>query len=269
MISTLKLATQNALIRCYNLAFSWGLLSTSLGRFLYKHAYFVYKRHLEAGSLQPLRNLVDPGSWVVDVGANIGFFSVLFCQWTSAGGRVLALEPEPRNYGFLLDSVGKWRRQGKVETLPLAVDCADGAAKLTLNPAHPGDHRLGTSGLDISTVTLDSVLAERNWPPVSLVKIDVQGAEMRVLSGAAETIARLAPAFFVELDASALARFGSSPQAIFTLLAAAGYTAHSLDKQGLSLPLSPDAVASSAGSRSYTDILFLPPRLRPTIPCPG
>ena len=269
MYTSLKLATQKVLILVYNLAFSSGFVGTRLGRFLYKHSYFFYKRHLEAGSVKQLRKLVEPGSWVVDVGANIGFFSVLFCQWISDGGQLIALEPEPRNYAMLLNNVKKWQQQGKIETLALAADSFDGVGKLVLNPAHPGDHRLGDYGLDVSTVTLDTVLAQRNWPSVALIKVDVQGAEMRVLSGAVKTLERLSPAFFVEMDECALAQFASSSRSIFSFFAAADYTAHALEKQRISAPLDLAAIAQLANSHSYTDILFLPPRLRQNLLGPG
>lgn len=261
LLSYLKRPFQKVLIGSYNLAVSFGFVDSGPGRFLYRQAYFIYKRHLEAGPVIQLRKLVAPGSWVVDVGANIGFFSVLFCQWISAGGQVIALEPEARNFRMLCGTIGRWRQQGLAEALGVAVDSADGVAKLLVNPAHPGDHKLGDHGLEVETVTIDTLLEERRWPAVSLIKIDVQGAEMRVLAGAARTIERLAPAFFVEMDAEALARFASSPEEIFSLFAAAGYTAHALEKHHLSPPIDWQQLQQLTKNQGYTDLLFLPRRL--------
>ncbi|OGQ96079.1 MAG: hypothetical protein A2521_13305 [Deltaproteobacteria bacterium RIFOXYD12_FULL_57_12] len=247
---------------CYRWALASGLITTPLGQFLFKHAYFMYKRHLEAGAIIHLQKLVSPGSWIIDVGANIGFFSIHFCHWVSAGGKVIALEPEPKNYSLLLNTVKKKQQGGIIEPLSMAADCSDGTARLALNPLHPGDHRLGLRGLEVTTISIDTLLAKRNWPTVSLVKIDVQGAEMRVLAGAAQTIARFSPSFFVEMDESSLAQFATSPQEIFTFFKDADYTAHTLQKQRISEPVTMASIDQLIKNKQYTDILFLPIRLR-------
>ena len=72
-----------------------------------------------------------------------------------------------------------------VETIRAAVAEFTGEGLLEVNPGHPGDHKLGTEGVPIATTTIDDLLAARGWPEVSLIKIDVQGAEARVLAGAA------------------------------------------------------------------------------------
>ena len=55
---------------------------------------------------------------------------------------------------------------------------------LEVNPEHPGDHRLGQVGVPTTAVTIDGLLSQRSEASVSLIKIDVQGAEMQVLEGA-------------------------------------------------------------------------------------
>ena len=87
-------------------------------------------------------------------------------------------------------------------------------------------------------MTIDDLLAARGWPEVSLIKIDVQGAEGRVLAGAAETLRRFHPALFLEIDDHQLRRYGSSADALLRSIAALGYTIHSREGKDLSDPLS-------------------------------
>ena len=65
-------------------------------RSVFEACYEIYKRLIEAP--HALRAHVQPGTIVVDVGANVGFFTRYFAEWTGADGRVLAIEPEQQNF---------------------------------------------------------------------------------------------------------------------------------------------------------------------------
>ncbi|MFC1512837.1 FkbM family methyltransferase [Thermodesulfobacteriota bacterium] len=184
------------------------------------------------------------------------FFHCTFAAGYPGGGKVIALEPEPKNYALLSHTVKSYQEKKIIETLAVAVDSSDGNAKLFFNPLHPGDHKLGSEGLEVTTISIDTLLEKRNWPSVSLVKIDVQGAEMRVLAGARRTISHLRPAFFVEMDESALAQFGTSTQEIFCFFHEFAYSAHSMQKNGISEPLAMLDIRHILEKRNYTDIVF-------------
>lgn len=76
---------------------------------------------------------------------------------------------------------------------------ASGTLRLKINPHHPGDHKIGDEGVPVAAHALDDLMAARGWPPVSLIEIDVEGAEERVLDGARLTIERSAPALYLAL----------------------------------------------------------------------
>ena len=92
---------------------------TRLGDALYGFAYKIYK-NLEAGDIRVLRTLIRPGSTVVDVGAYIGFFSLMFGRWVKGGGRVICLEPEETNFKRLEQAISKTRFRESIEALPIA-----------------------------------------------------------------------------------------------------------------------------------------------------
>jgi hypothetical protein len=105
-------------------------------------------------------------------------------------------------------------------------------------------------------ITLDDLLRARGWPEVSLIKIDVQGAEARVLAGAREVLERFRPALFLEADDRGLKEYGSSATELLTSCTERGYAIHARAGKGLSAPLSIDqALADTEG---YTDFLILP-----------
>lgn len=76
----------------------------------------------------------------------------------------------------------------EAETVEAAAAEVTGEGFLQISPVHPGDHK--RLSISVTLTTVDDVIASRGWPEVSLIKVDVQGAEARVLAGAQKTIQR-------------------------------------------------------------------------------
>jgi len=147
----------------------------------FESTYFAYKRYIEAPELHLLQRYVWPGSCVIDVGANIGFFSLMASDWVSQSGLVLAIEPAPENLKRLNKRIQRLGLEGNVKIIPSAAADQQGMRHLVLNPDHHGDHRLGDVGEEVHAETLDHLAETHRDFKVSLVKIDVQGAEEIVL----------------------------------------------------------------------------------------
>jgi FkbM family methyltransferase len=186
---------------------------------------------LLSGSYEPttarvLEALVTPGSTVVDVGANIGYFTVLSALLTGPTGRVIAFEPEPRNHAVLTDNVAS---NGLRQVTVVQAACADrvGTHELAINASETGWHRLVPVGevgrgkrVIVEVTTVDTIIGEA---PVDVVKIDVEGHEGSVVAGMAQTLADN-PGITVILEHSpAQARLaGVDPIAPVTMLQKAG-----------------------------------------------
>ena len=258
----MKRILQSALIKLYAAVQATGFISTRPGRFLFDQVYGLYKHFLEAGAVNQLRPLAKPGSTVVDVGANIGFFTRRFNKWVGAKGQVLAIEPEAENFQRLKRACEGRGLVSKVELIQAALGEKSGTAKLRVNSGHPGDHRLSrtveSDTVDVALLSLDDLLEARGWPPVSLIKIDVQGAEEQVLLGAEQTLSRTRPAWFVEVDDAHLSEMGSSAEALFKHFLRHRYTLHRLTRRGVSAPMDPGMILADIQSDTYEDILFLP-----------
>lgn len=138
---------QSGLLAFYRAVIATGLLRTSWGRSFFETTYWLYKAHYEAGPTKLLRHWVKPNTVVIDVGANIGFFTLQFASWTRDGGKVLAIEPEPVNYARLHRAVTKAGLAAIVETVEAAAAEVTGEGFLPINPVHPGDHKLALKEL--------------------------------------------------------------------------------------------------------------------------
>jgi FkbM family methyltransferase len=242
---------QRLLLAAYSLL--RGPLQSTLGRRLFLAVYDAYKRRLEARELPALQPLVRRGSTVIDVGANVGFFTTRFAEWTGASGSVIAIEPEARNAADLRRLLAR-RALAHVECIQAAAGATDGSAHLVINPAHPADHRLGAGGVRVDVVAIDTLVAQRGWPNVSLIKIDVQGGELGVVRGARETIARSKPALYVEVDDHALRQQGATAAQLVEVIESFGYRAYAVPGEAL---LSLEMIQARTSGGRYADVLWL------------
>jgi FkbM family methyltransferase len=255
----MRTASQALLLRLYAIARRTGFLETAVGRWVFARAYSVYKYRFEASEIDALQRFVRPGAYVIDVGANIGFFTTRFARWVSRGGRVLAIEPEALNLERLCRTLKDECLDQMVDVIPAAATNKSGMAFLEINPNHPGDHRLGSRGRTIESVTLDGLIAARGWTPVSLVKIDVQGAEAGVIAGAREILTRFRPALYVEIDDRNLRSYDSSATELLKTLSEFGYVPYHILRWNGALSLLDPREMLRQAETEYADVLFIVP----------
>lgn len=252
---------QRLLLRGYAAACGIGLLDRPWVARGVEWGYLCYKRFYEAPAARHLRALIPPGAYVMDVGANIGFYTDYFARWVHCGGRVLALEPEARNLRRLRSRLREAIADGRVEVLPVAVSDHVGSGSLRINPFHPGDHVLtvasGKGAVEVETQTIDALMEARSWPSLALVKLDIQGAELHALRGARETIRRCRPAWLIELDPRLMEeRFGVRVDALLRMMGGCGYRIFRLTRKGIAGPIEVGQVLRVLSRRRYEDLLF-------------
>ena len=249
---------QKSLLTLYMVVHRTGFLSTRIGRSIFEATYLAHKNFLEAGEIEVLKGFVKENGWVLDVGANIGFFTRRFAEWVTGSGRVLAIEPEDTNFSSLRRNLEKWKLLDKTLLFQGVASHENDKVLLQLNPYHPGDHKIGSQGQEVLAVALDQKMLEYGWPDVSLIKIDTQGAEHRVLAGAEKLLKDQSPALFVEVDDGALVQLGSSAEQLLQWLDVRGYRAHSIADGKVSGISTADALRE-VEQLGYTDFLFLKP----------
>jgi FkbM family methyltransferase len=247
---------QKFALRLYRSSVAQALMRSDIGQPIFQKAYFLYKRHYEASELTRLRPYVDGNAWIFDVGANIGFFTLVFASWLNSG-KVLALEPEPENFQRLEQSVTARSLRDRVEVRQLAVAERRGTGYLVMSHESHADHRLGDTGLPVPMETLDAIWDTLDRPNVCLIKIDIQGGEVRALAGARALLIACRPALYVEIDTDPNRAPSGHAQSLLTMLAGLGYRPHAWRDNWI--PLTPsEALAEAEQSASrYRDFLFL------------
>jgi FkbM family methyltransferase len=256
----MKRLAQRAGLAVYGAFVRTGVMKQAWARHLFLAAYSAYKTWIESGPVNRLKDLVLPGSTVVDVGANVGFFTLKFARWVGEQGCVIAIEPDIENFETLAAKIAAAGLEHRVRLHRAAAAAEAGSVRLQLNELHPGDHRItfGANGMMVPAVTVDDLVAGAGSRSVSLIKIDVQGAEILVLGGAERTLQQMRPALFVEVDDRNLADLGSSARALVTRIRRAGYETHEIVKDGPPRKLSDDRLFANLKTHSYLDVLFLP-----------
>jgi FkbM family methyltransferase len=153
------------------------------------------------------RAAVTPGMIALDIGANVGAYTVLLAQWVGKAGRVYAFEPSSQAFRGLVRHCSLNFQDDVVRPLAVAVSDREGSGNLIV-ASTAGESRLA-GGLDqaavvtVAVTTVDNFCQRESLLP-SFIKIDVEGEELAVLRGARETIQRAGDrlALFVELHPS-------------------------------------------------------------------
>ena len=167
-------------------------------------------RHVLTGAYEPevetvFRSVLRPGMAVVDIGANIGFFSMLSASLVGPDGAVLAIEPNPANARLLEASR---RLNGFAQVTPAQVAAGRAIGLLMLNTTHsngttaePGsDQDQLLAANTVPCIPVDTLVSGWRAGPVGLIKVDVEGAEYNALLGAAGLIARDHPVIISEFS---------------------------------------------------------------------
>ena len=200
---------------------------------LFRLIYFRGTHEAETSEL--LGRLARPGQAWVDVGANIGVFTLLLAKRVGPGGRVVAYEPNPRMADFLQRSIGD-NKFGHVDLRRLAVGAEAGAATLHV-PSDP-ERAAGGSGRatlvadgsvgDVRAVEVPVVRLDDDLPldlPLDGIKIDVEGFEMAAFRGMERRLRERPPATIV-FEATRLAGALATPEELIAFLSEFGYACY-------------------------------------------
>lgn len=179
---------------------------------------------------------------VVDVGANVGNFVRACIGQKTRAAAVIAVEPSFYVFEILNFWSKFWSGHGtKVRCRKVALGEAPGSISINTPMKKSGSLRVGLAYVGASShanvlceavpiMPLDALLAEEGVEDVHLVKMDVEGAEAMVLSGAAHLFETVRPVWYVEIDDSRAASFGSSAADLFAKFIEGGYRAFVFDE---------------------------------------
>ena len=191
------------------------------------HAGLIVRGTLEPPVQEALRRLLAPGDVFYDVGANVGFFTLIGARLVGPAGRVVAFEPVPWCATAVAHNIAL-NGFAHAEIRAEAVGGADGPSRLLVvgeaswsHLESTGRHADVRDEIDVDVVALDSLVAAGTIPPPDVLKIDTEGAELQAIEGARATIARHRPAIVCELH--------DTNEAFVALMDELGYVTTNLD----------------------------------------
>jgi FkbM family methyltransferase len=224
------------------------------------HIYL--ERQYDAHIWSWLRRLDLKGKVCLDLGANVGAYSILFSELVGAQGKVIAFEPEPKNFRLLCRSRDLNRAENLV-CVEKAVAAENGACTLSVNPFNWSDHWvLGVTPapswatvLQVEQVSVDAFLEPSDDARIGVVKIDVQGNEFSVLQGMRRTIKNNPHLVLViEVSPTHLRNTGSSATAVMDFLKSEGFVGWDVEHNRIS-PVGPSWAYELMTENYWADVI--------------
>lgn len=224
-------------------------------------------REYEPQETELVDKILHDGMTFVDVGANIGYFTVLAAKRVGPTGRVFSFEPEPHNFELLKRNVDA-NQLTNVAAHNTAVVDEPKKINMYLSAYNYGDHRIVDGDDDsirnvgrrhktvsVDGLRLDDCLAAYKRP-INIIKVDVQGAEYLVLKGMKRTlIANPDVLLLTEFWPWGMRLSGTDPESYLSELRDLGFNAYQLESDG-SLVEAPANVHDLEGPQEYTNLIF-------------
>ncbi len=162
----------------------------------------VYFGRMEREQTAAMAEVLKPGGIFFDIGANVGYYTILASRLVRDGGKVVSFEPVPRNLEFLQRHV-ELNDIENVTVMPFAVSNENSTVRFAIGPNNAMGHIDPDGGLLVETVTLDTIIDELSLLP-DVLKMDVEGAERNVLLGAVKLFERAKPIIFLSTHSDEL-----------------------------------------------------------------
>ncbi len=161
------------------------------------------------------KKVIKEGDVVLDLGANVGYYTLLAARLVGKEGKVYAFEPEPTNYSLLLKNI-ELNEYNNVVAVQKAVSNVTGKIKFFLDKKDTGAHTTyqpdgNREFIDVESVTMDDFFKDKDHP-INFIKLDIEGAEMAALAGMERIIRENEDLkMFVEFYPLAIKRTGDTP----------------------------------------------------------
>lgn len=171
--------------------------------------------------------VLRPGDIALDIGAHVGYFSMLFRLAVGPTGSVYAFEPMPDTYRRLLRNV-MVNRFTNVLPLPMAIADRSGSAVFHVDPANEGESSLlageNSESCQVQVSSLDDLFGDGLPKRPRVMKIDAEGVEFRILNGGRHWFDQCAPDMVIcEMNVAALAKGGATERDIRDFFQSRGY----------------------------------------------
>lgn len=220
-----------------------------------------YCGEFEPECLHLMKRYLRPGATVLDVGANIGLYTIEAAKAVGSSGKVISIEASA-DHARTIERNVKLNGFSNVSLVSTAVGEDDGTAILSL-PAG-GNYGMftlgkvsGTASGEVQIRKIDDILKQQGVVAVDFIKMDIEGSELQALRGAIKTIGHSRPPILIELNERALKGCGSSSTEVKTLLTSLGYEGRIVGRNSL-VP-----IPSDQNRHDCDECLFLWRKVKP------
>jgi len=200
----------------------------------------------EPGLTALVRKRVRPGGTFVDVGANVGYYTLLAAKLVGPAGRVIAFEPVPAEFELMRRGVEANGFHSGVYLEQKALSNKQGRLELYLSAANRGANSVvetsGEAHVSVPAITLDEYLGAGS--PVDFIKMDIEGGEGFALEGMQQTLrSNRTIELAMEFSPWSLEHAGYSPEHLLDLLADDGFVMHIINEEtGVLIRVPPEAL---------------------------
>jgi FkbM family methyltransferase len=190
---------------------------------IYKSLYFFYKNISDGKRIKLLRNIIKKGDTILDIGGNIGFYSIVMAKLSGDKGHIHVFEPNPENFKRLQFNTRGYKN---IKNYNIAVGQKDGVIKMYCSKYLNVDHQTYNSGenreeIKVNCSALDSLFDETI--KINVIKIDIQGFDYYAVQGMKNIINRAGNIFILgELWPYGLKKAGSSVNEYLSYLESMG-----------------------------------------------
>jgi FkbM family methyltransferase len=153
-----------------------------------------------------LGRILRPGDTALDIGANLGVYTLIMARAVGASGSIHAFEPNPQVCATLLETLAR-NRVAQVKAHEVALADRAGVVSLAVPPGNKGSgsliHHRSLSGAEkynVRTAKLDDIVSEHGIRSLAAMKIDVEGSEPAVIAGGVRTIETFRPIIVMEVN---------------------------------------------------------------------
>ena len=205
-----------------------------VGREIYEYGWY------EPDTVRVIASALKAGDVFLDIGAHVGQYTLLASEIVGDSGSVHSFEPDPATFQWLSKNVYR-NRLMNVTLNHCAVAGSSGSSIFYLsttenigaNSLSPGANFSGKT-VEVGCTTVDAYVAEKRIGRISLMKIDVEGAELQVLEGAQSLLGRAdRPRIVLEFSEAAQKRFDSCNAKLVSLLCDLGYRLYKISENGV------------------------------------